>query len=165
MSCVHIYMSICCLVTKSCPILVTLETTAHQAPLSTGFPRQEYWSGQPCPLPGDLPDPGNEPKSLMSPALTGRFFTIEPPVKPLFEHSAHLFAAFTKLEKRTNTFKILKIKLNHILHKYRMFTLDFTLLFTISIRSMYLYVALLIVLSNCYMDVIRNGSLSFYSFI
>ena len=92
-------------------------------------------------------------------------YKIEPPVKPLFEHSAHLFAAFTKLEKRTNTFKILKIKLNHILHKYRMFTLDFTLLFTISIRSMYLYVALLIVLSNCYMDVIRNGSLSFYSFI
>ena len=45
MSCVHIYMSIYCLVTKSCLILVTLETTAHQVPLSTGFPRQEYWSG------------------------------------------------------------------------------------------------------------------------
>ena len=40
-------------------------TVAHQAPLSMGFPRQEYWSGQPFPSPRDLPDPGIEP---MSPA-------------------------------------------------------------------------------------------------
>ena len=52
-------------------------TVAHQAPLSTGFPRQEYWSGLPFPSPGDLPDPGIEP---MSPALAGGFFTTEPPV-------------------------------------------------------------------------------------
>ena len=38
------------------------------------FPRQEYWSGLPCP-PGDLPDPGIEPASLMSPALASEFFT------------------------------------------------------------------------------------------
>ena len=37
--------------------------------------RQEYWNGLSCPLPGDLPDPGNEPMSLTSPALAGRFFT------------------------------------------------------------------------------------------
>ena len=37
--------------------------------------RQEYWSGLPCPPPGDLPNPGIEPESLMSPALAGRFFT------------------------------------------------------------------------------------------
>ena len=48
---------------------------AHQAPLSVGFSRQEYWSKLPCPPPGDLPDPGTEPISLMSPALAGRFFT------------------------------------------------------------------------------------------
>ena len=41
-----------------------------------GFSRQEYWSGFPCPPPGDLPDPGIEPMSLMSLALAGRFFTI-----------------------------------------------------------------------------------------
>ena len=41
-----------------------------------GFFRQEYCSGLPCPSPGDLPNPGNEPKSLMSPALAGGFFTI-----------------------------------------------------------------------------------------
>ena len=50
-------------------------TAAHQAPLSMGFSRQEYWSGLPCPPPGDLPNPGVEPSSLMSPALAGRFFT------------------------------------------------------------------------------------------
>ena len=48
---------------------------ALQAPLSMGFSRQEYWSWLPCPPPGDLPDPGIEPVSLMSPALAGGFFT------------------------------------------------------------------------------------------
>ena len=47
----------------------------HQAPLTIEFPRQEYWSGLPYPSPGDLPDPGIEPKSLASPALAGGFFT------------------------------------------------------------------------------------------
>ena len=41
-----------------------------------GFSRQEYWSGLPCPPPGDVPDPGMEPTSLMSPALASGFFTI-----------------------------------------------------------------------------------------
>ena len=40
-----------------------------------GFSRQEYWSGLPCPPPGDLPDPGMEPTSLTSPALAGGLFT------------------------------------------------------------------------------------------
>ena len=48
---------------------------AHQAPLSVGFSRQGYWSGLPCPSPGDLPDPGTEPMPLTSPALVGKFFT------------------------------------------------------------------------------------------
>ena len=50
-------------------------TVARQAPLSMGFSRQEYWSGLPCPSPGDLPHPGIEPESLTSPALAGGFFT------------------------------------------------------------------------------------------
>ena len=54
-----------------------------QAPLSMGFPRQEYWSGLPCLLPGDLPDPGIKPTCLASPALVGRFFTTEPPGVPI----------------------------------------------------------------------------------
>ena len=54
---------------------VTLWTVAHQAPLSRGFPRQEYWSGLPCPPPGDLPNSGIEPVSLTSAALADKFFT------------------------------------------------------------------------------------------
>ena len=49
---------------------MNLWTVAHQAPLSMGFSRQEYWSGLPCPPPGDLPDPGIKPMSLaLSPVL------------------------------------------------------------------------------------------------
>ena len=50
-------------------------TVAHQAPLSMGFSKQEYWSGLPCPLPADLHYPGIEPASHISPALAGRSFT------------------------------------------------------------------------------------------
>ena len=55
---------------------------ARQAPLSVGFSRQEYQSVWPCLPPGDLPDLGIKPVSLMSPALAGGFFTAEPPGKP-----------------------------------------------------------------------------------
>ena len=48
-----------CLVAKSCLTLVTPGTVAHQASLSMGFPRQEYWSGLPFPPPRDLPNPGS----------------------------------------------------------------------------------------------------------
>ena len=50
-------------------LFVTLWTVACQAPLSMGFSRQEYWSGLPCPPPGDLPDPGIEPAFPVIPAL------------------------------------------------------------------------------------------------
>ena len=61
---------------------MTPGTVAHQAHLSMGFFRQEYWSGLPFPSPGDLPDPGMEPTSLMSPALAGGFFlSLAPPGK------------------------------------------------------------------------------------
>ena len=53
----------------------TPQTVAHQAPLSMGFARQEYWSGLPCSPPGDLPNPGIKPTSLKSPALPSVFFT------------------------------------------------------------------------------------------
>ena len=55
--------------------LQPLWTTAHQAPLSMRFSRQECWNGLPCPPPGDLPDPGIEPETLTSPALAGGLFT------------------------------------------------------------------------------------------
>ena len=57
-------------------LFATLWTITHQASLSMGFSRQEYWSGLSCSPPGDLPNPGIDPASLVSPALAGRFFTI-----------------------------------------------------------------------------------------
>ena len=59
----------------------TPRTVGHQAPLSMGFPRPEYWSGS-FPSLGDLPNPGIEPMSPASPSLAGRFFTTDPPGKP-----------------------------------------------------------------------------------
>ena len=51
----------------------------REAPLSVGFPRQEYWSGLPFPSPGDVPDPGIEPGSLV---LQADALLSEPPGKP-----------------------------------------------------------------------------------
>ena len=60
-----------CSVMSDC---VTPWIIAHQAPLSMGFSRQEYWNGLPFPSLGDLPNPGIEPVSLAFPALSGGFF-------------------------------------------------------------------------------------------
>ena len=60
-------------------LFAILWTVALQAPLSIGFPSQEYRSGFPFLSPGDLPNPGVEP---MSPTLAGEFFTAEPPGQP-----------------------------------------------------------------------------------
>ena len=53
-------------------------TITRQAPLSTEFSRQEYWSGVPLPTPGDLPKPETEATYLVSPALAGGLFTTAP---------------------------------------------------------------------------------------
>ena len=71
-----------CSVLRCVQLSATPETVARQAPLSMEFSQHEYWSGLPFPTPGDLPDPGIKPTSLMSPALAGKFYTTEPPGKP-----------------------------------------------------------------------------------
>ena len=58
-----------------------LWAVARQAPLTMGFPSQEYWTGFPFPSPGYLPSPGIKP---VSSALAGGFLTTEPPGKPKF---------------------------------------------------------------------------------
>ena len=61
---------------QSCPTLCDpMDYIACQSPLSMGFFRQEYWSGLPCPSPGDLSNPGIKPASPVSLALAGMFFT------------------------------------------------------------------------------------------
>ena len=56
-------------------LFATPRITAHHAPLSLEFSREEYWSALPCPPQGDLPSPGMELTSLTSPALADGFFT------------------------------------------------------------------------------------------
>ena len=71
-------------------LFVTPSTVAHQASLSIGFPRQEYWSGLLFPPPEDLPDPGIK---HASPASVCAFITTAPPGKPILTHS-YLNAGF-----------------------------------------------------------------------
>ena len=92
-----------CLVWAGCAVCVCLRakllsrvqfcatswTVARQAPLSMGFSRQEYCSGQPFPPLGDLPNPGIEPSSLMSSALAGRFFTLGSPGQGSLSEAGH----------------------------------------------------------------------------
>ena len=113
---------------------MTPRTVAHQAPLSMGFPRQEYWSGLPFTSPGDLPSPRIYPTS---PALAGRFFITELLGKPpghilitlilliivclLTVKDLHLsviettFTSFPKVSNHYNTHSKFKI----LLFKYR----------------------------------------------
>ena len=63
-------------------LFATPWTVAHQAPLSMGFSRQEYWSGLPFPSPGDLPNPGIKSRS---PALQADTLTSEPPKNQIID--------------------------------------------------------------------------------
>ena len=73
--CVHV-----CTQLLSCvQLFATPRALVCQAPLSMGFPRQEYWTRLSFPPPGDHPDPGIEPSSLESPALAGGFFITNAP--------------------------------------------------------------------------------------
>ena len=74
---------------------VTLWTAGHQAPLSMGFPRQEYWSEWPFPSPGDLPDPGIEPASPVSLALQMDSLLLSPLGKTIISSSFIVFKVST----------------------------------------------------------------------
>ena len=74
------WLCVCAQLLRHVRLFTISWTAACQSPLSMGFSRQEYWSGLPFPLPGNLPDPGIEP---VSPALSGGFFTTEPSEKLL----------------------------------------------------------------------------------
>ena len=71
--------------TQSCLTLCDPMDCNLSAPLSMEFSRQEYWSGLPFPSPGDLPNPGIEPMTFISPALAGRFVTTSATWEALYE--------------------------------------------------------------------------------
>ena len=73
-------------------LFATPWTIAHQTPLSMGFSRQKYWSGLPCPPPGDLPDPRVESGS---PALQADSLPSEPPGKPSVQFSSVVWSCLT----------------------------------------------------------------------
>ena len=76
---IYCIQCVCVLSHFSCVrLFVTLWTVSHKAPLSTEFFRQEYWSGLPCPPPGDLPNPGIKLVSPASPALQVDSLPTEP---------------------------------------------------------------------------------------
>ena len=79
-------------------LFATAWTGAHQAPLSRGFLRQEYWSGLLFPSPGDLPYPGIE---LTFPALADRFFTAEPLGKKILDCAKKLLELINEFSKVT----------------------------------------------------------------
>ena len=86
--CAFDIISICMLNNLSCVwLLATLWTVAHQAPLCMGFSRREYWSGLPCPPPGDLSNLGIKPTSVISPALALGLLPGAPPGKPKYLYS------------------------------------------------------------------------------
>ena len=75
-------------------LTATLRTVVFWAPLSMGFSRQEYWSGLPCPSPGDLPNPGIKPVSFTCSALAGGFFTISTTNKDLLYYTRNYIQCF-----------------------------------------------------------------------
>ena len=79
-----------------CPLFATLWIVAYQAPLPIRFSRQKYWNMLPRPPPGDLPNPRIEPTSVVSPALSGRFFTTGPPGKTFGSPGMSFIQSFVK---------------------------------------------------------------------
>ena len=81
---VRLLLTLCVRVLSYVGLFATPWTVARQAPVSIEFSSQEYWSELPFISPGDIPNPGIKLVSLMSPGLADRFFTTEPPRKPLW---------------------------------------------------------------------------------
>ena len=90
-------------------LFATPWTVAHKAPLSTGFSRQEYWSGLPFPSPGDLPHPGIEPRS---PALQADALTSEPPGKPIKSNSQNICQRLVNWEISQSVYKLIEDKVS-----------------------------------------------------
>ena len=87
---------------------VTPRNVAHQAPLPMGFSRQEYWSGLPYPPPGDPPNLGIEPMSLMFSALAAGSLQLVQPGKPIL-YTRTLFLSILYIEAGFFTYRYIKV--------------------------------------------------------
>ena len=98
----HFYFNVipCAQLLSRVRLFVILWTVTHQAPLSMGFSRQEYWSGLHFLLQGNLPNSGIKSASPASPALAGGFFTTEPPGKPWRWLALFFLACLLKKKKK-----------------------------------------------------------------
>ena len=95
-------------------LFVTPRTVAHQAPLSMDYSRQEYWSGYPFPSPGDLPDPGTEPRSL---ALQVDSLLSDPP--ELVPHCKSTLLQYkSKWKEKENVYR--EVQLSHFAVEQRL---------------------------------------------
>ena len=83
-------------------IFATLWIVAHQAPLSLGFSRQQYWNRLPWPPPGDLPNPGIESWSLMSPALQVDSLLLSHHGSPHYSYPSLMFAVPAQPRNKLN---------------------------------------------------------------
>ena len=97
-------------------LFVTPRTVAHQAPLSMGFSRQEYWSGLPFPPTGNLSDPGIK---SVNPALAGGFFTIALPGKPMNCRTLDSLTMSWKSSVKRNYWTSMKINSLLLIRKHR----------------------------------------------
>ena len=84
-----------------------------QAPLSMGFSRQEYWSGLPCPPPGDLPHPGIKPESLISPANWQEGFLPSTTWEALFTYADSIFFFFRCFTFKTVQYEVCGAVMSH----------------------------------------------------
>ena len=109
-------------------LLVTPWTVARQAPLSMGFSRQEYWSGLPCPPPGDLPEPGVEQEAPCTFCIAGGFFTSEPLGKPQWPCMLLQMAAFPSFEKLSNIPLYVNLTFSLFIHQWAFISFAFMLL-------------------------------------
>ena len=103
----HHLRVLCAKLLQSCPTLWDPMDCSHQALLSMGFPRQEYYGGLLFPPPRDLPNPGIKPVSLVSPALAVQFFITEPPGKPK-SHEQRSLAVFSPRGHKSQTQPIIE---------------------------------------------------------
>ena len=104
---------------KSCPTIAIPWTIAHQDPLSMGFPRQEYWSGLPFPSPGELPDPGIEPRS---PALQADALPTELCGKPVYAIHQHKSATGIHMSSPSWTSLLPPISILQVVTEHQVWT-------------------------------------------